>query len=164
MATSTYTPLANITLGSTQTTVSFTSINGSYRDLILVGNFSNPNAGSGTINMRINSDTGSNYLNAAGYGEAPTSTGAYSSTSTFVPISVSGVDTGMVMFQINLIDYSVTDRHKNSLVRWNRTNNDLSMSCTRWASTSAITSLQLFYSSTGGFASGSTFALYGVAA
>ena len=56
----TYEPIATSTLGSAQATVTFSSIVGTYRDLVLIIN-STPTTSNVTGNMRFNSDTGVNY-------------------------------------------------------------------------------------------------------
>jgi hypothetical protein len=52
-------PLANITLGSAAASVTFSSIVGTYRDLLLVSQLGH--VSNNDIRIRFNSDTGSNY-------------------------------------------------------------------------------------------------------
>jgi len=65
--------------------------------------------------------------------------------------------------QINFMDYSATDKHKTMLTRHNLDTSGTNAFAHRWASTSAITSIT-FTAATANFVSGSSFALYGVAA
>jgi hypothetical protein len=160
---SAYTALANVTLTSTASTVTFSSINQTYRDLILVW-FP---IGTAATNdwLRFNSDSGSNYNSVfmAGNGSATSSTATASSTQLrieAVPI-VDNTATAMRIAQI--MDYSVTDKHKCVLARSDNAARGTEARSARWASNSAITSIQVgLLSST--FAAGSTFALYGVSA
>jgi len=64
---------------------------------------------------------------------------------------------------VHFMDYSQTDKHKTILMRTNRASTGTSMIAGRWAQTTAITSIVVAPDG-GTFASGSTFALYGVAA
>ena len=57
---STYTPIATTTLGSNQSTVTFSSIPSTYTDLVLVCNATVSSA-NGTWYLEFNSDTGTNY-------------------------------------------------------------------------------------------------------
>lgn len=153
-------PLATLTLSSTQTSVTFSSISGSYRDLLLVIN-KTTSAGANT-RCTINSDSGSNYsfLSMSGTGGSTfTATNtlsyavfddrAYSSSTSPQPIIV------------HFLDYSATDKQKAMIVRANGLAVDQIIG--RWASTSAITSLSINNYGTN-FTAGSTFSLYGVSA
>jgi len=65
------------------------------------------------------------------------------------------------------MDYSATDKHKTVLVKRgvsDATGYSVGMEAGRWASTSAITSINIFDQSGDTFDAGSSFALYGVAA
>lgn len=158
-------PLANITLGSSAATVTFSSISGSYRDLLLVAQPSSTSNLVG-LRMRINSDTGSNYPQVVAFGDGSS---AYSASNNDTYISLANgaawTTTSNATVIVSLLDYSATDKHKPILERGNviGTYPATVMSATRWASTSAITSIQLYFGS-GNIAAGSTFALYGVSA
>ena len=76
---------------------------------------------------------------------------SYSDTST----------TGAIIAQV--MDYSATDKHKTFLTRESRTGAAVAAIASRWASTSAVTSLAVIGDG-GNFASGCTFSLYGVIA
>ena len=168
MPTSTYIALANITLGSSASSVTFSSIPATYRDLIVVAN------ASGTINdqgmrMRFNGDSGSNYSHVNMGGWSGGSTFSTSGTTTHVTFNATqiGVNTNGIHVPVigQIMDYSATDKHKTLLVRANGKNNtqdEVNANANRWANTAAITSILLLLSS-GSFASGSSFALYGIA-
>jgi hypothetical protein len=165
MPTPTYTPLATVTLGSAVSSVTFSSIPATYRDLILVVNGSHSNQS--YSRMRINGDTGSNYSAVDMKGN---SNGATSATGTYTTIDIIWneiTSNSQYLSTVNLMDYSATDKHKTLLVRAKGTASNGGLSTFadswRWANTAAITSLNL-YASTGTYNVGSTFSLYGVIA
>jgi hypothetical protein len=167
MPTPTYTPLANITLGSTATSVTFSSINQSYRDLILVFEGS-ANTSDRVVAIRFNSDSGSNYsrVQMSGTGSSAAS-GTLSGTATdFYYQATASQQTNAV---VQIMDYTATDKHKSMVSRANTPAAYVFANAHRWASTAAITSLQVFpattsYGANGSFNIGSTFALYGIVA
>ena len=65
---STYTPIATNTLGSAQASVTFSSISGSYTDLVLIINAGTSDASEQDCLIRVNGDTGSNYSATYMYG------------------------------------------------------------------------------------------------
>jgi hypothetical protein len=165
MPTPTYTPLATVTLASAVGSVTFGSIPATYRDLILVTDVI-AGANQGPV-VRYNGDSGSNYstLVMRAYGSSVTESA--STTDNVLYITYSNVGSGEKCFTtLSVMDYSATDKHKTGLHRSNYegTATDFAEAmATRWANTAAITSLQ-FFASTGNFAIGSTFSLYGVIA
>lgn len=153
--------LANVTLGSSASTVTFSSIAGTYRDLMLVVSASA--AASNSYLIRLNGDTGSNYYSVVAEGNgSSTGSGSHSATtSLFSTYNYNAVSTTFGSYVHHFIDYSATDKHKTVLGRVNDSSQVTSMVAGRWANTNAITSIQIrTFSST--FAAGSTFALYGV--
>jgi len=163
MASSAIVPLANITLSSTQATVTFSNIPNTYRDLRLIISAAT-SANSNNI-FRLNGDSGNNYVGiyATGNGTSP-STGTEGGT--FMNLDSSAFTTTVVgetnhLWEIN--DYSATDKHKTILGRTNRAAGAVDMHVGRWVSTSAVTSITLL-PYTGGYtwSAGSTFALYGI--
>lgn len=164
MPTAQYTALANTTLASAATSVTFTSIAGTYRDLMLVvaGQLSGAD---NQIFLRFNGDTASNYSNVSMEGNGST---AASNTGTLTGI-VSSVQynsfsgTSQSNLVAHIMDYAVTDKHKTGLVRGNSSALDASAVAGRWANTAAITSLTVYsFTGTYQFAAGTTMALYGV--
>ena len=165
MPTMTYTPLANVTLGSTASSVTFSSIPATYRDLILV--ITSKTATTPTdIRGRFNSDTGANYNRVA----------MATQSNSVVSFSNTGLDSFYIwgtgdsagawgVATMNIMDYSATDKHKTILSRGNALGGfaEVEAQATRWASTSAMTSILLF-PATSSFAIGSTFNLFGVIA
>jgi hypothetical protein len=163
MPTPTYTPLANITLGSAAASVTFSSISGLYRDLILVVNYGTTTSGQ-DLRIRLNGDTATNYNDVTMDGNGSlTSSGGGSGTTKFDIDSYGtpGTVTGSILFSI--MDYSVTDKHKSTLTRMDNAAKVTRAIAGRWASTSAVTTV-LVYLSGSTFLAGCTFSLYGVAA
>jgi hypothetical protein len=164
MPTPTYTPLANITLGSAAATVTFSSIGQGFRDLILVvdGNPSNTSSGY-SLGVRFNSSaTGYSYIAMSGNGSS-TSSVSYGSETEAYPSSLAV--SGQFNAVLNIMDYSATDKHKTMLTRFNQPSGNVVASANRWASTAAIDTVLVHFQSNGtNFTAGTTFALYGVAA
>lgn len=162
MPTPTYTPIANTTIGTAVNSVTFSSISGVYRDLVLVVNWGN-SATTG-FQIRFNSDTASNYSYVIAQGDGTTKTNLSSSSANVIPMGyVWNPNTVTGNSIINIMDYSATDKHKTVLLRDNETYVGTDMIAARWASTSAITSIQVFGGSSSNFTVGSTLALYGIA-
>jgi hypothetical protein len=163
MATPTYTPLANVTLGSAVSVIGFNLIPGTYRDLILI--VSAPGSTTLEGRLRFNGDTGNNYgyVRMSGSGSGVTSVTAASQTAAFLSAIAQATTTGALQMNLNIMDYSATDKHKTIISRASQAANGTEAFANRWASTSAVTSIQIV-TSTGNWAIGSTFALYGVIA
>jgi len=103
---STYTPIATTTLGSSQTSVSFSSFSG-YTDLRLIAMFL-PTGSGAAVNLQVNSDTGSNYSWTAVYG---TGSAAVSSRTSNFANMIAGYGLGAsttipTQFEFNFQNYS----------------------------------------------------------
>jgi hypothetical protein len=162
MPTPTYTPLANITLGSTASSITFSSIPATYRDLVVA--YNGQFTAAANFLVRLNSDTGSNYNHLVMRGPVSSETGTYSEFYAFWNNAQSG---SRQVMNLNIMDYSATDKHKTLLNRTGYTRTDggavvVEAQALRWASTSAVSTVQISVS-TGNFAIGSTFGLYGIA-
>ena len=158
-----YIALATTTLTRAVSSVTFSSIPGTYRDLILVQS-SLVTGGSSYSSLRFNNDSTGYYsvVTMRGNGSSAISNFA-SSNSEIPPLPFSFESTTervAAIFQI--FDYAQTDKHKTVLVRGNTASLETSASAQRWPSTSAITSIQARAVGSN-FAIGSTFSLYGVA-
>lgn len=147
-------PLQNITLGSAASSVTFGSIPGTMRDLRLVYFVGSVN-GNQDIGVRFNGTTGTSHVYMAGFGS---STGSGTGANLLGYVNSPGL-----LNQVDIMDYAQTDKHKSGLIRYGADTNFAAAAAFRWASTAAITSVEL-YLGTGTFSSGSTFALYGVKA
>jgi hypothetical protein len=165
---STYTPIATTTLGSAQSSYTFSSISGSYTDLVLVCSYQ-PTAGS-VFFMQVGNgsvDTGSNYSQTIlyGYTSPPNSTRYSNQTASNIgPEAISTPTTTWTNIITSFQNYSNTTTYKNWLSRYNdASGSEVNAKISLWRSTSAINTIKL-YPNTGNFAAGSTFTLYGIAA
>jgi hypothetical protein len=160
LPTPTYTALANITLGSSASTVNFSSIPATFRDLVIVIDGTTSSTAVG-IALRYNGDSGFNYAGVlmSGSGSAAASGG---NASNFAADIAYADNTSKFNAIAQIMDYSATDKHKMVLSRSNQANSFLLAYAYRWANTSAITSVQVL-TLTSSFAAGTTVSLYGIA-
>jgi len=165
MPTSTYTPLANITLGSAAASVTFSSIVGTYKDLVLVSATFQNNAGDQASLVRFNSDTADNYswIFMDTYGGNPSSGSGGPTSYALYEYHQNVSSTTPSLTTMNIMDYSVTNKHKTSLHRFGAGSATTGAYATRWASTSVITSVTVASVVGSNFQAGSSFALYGIA-
>lgn len=159
MPTPTYDLIASNVLTSSASSVTFSSISGSYRDLILICEVLG-SGGNVNLLLTFNSDTGNNYSTVTMVGDG-TVTESTSFTQGNIP-GIGGTTTsrGLTIYQI--MDYATTDKHKTTLLRWNRSDLSVSARASRWANTAAITSVTAT-TTANNYAIGSTFYLYGIA-
>ena len=160
MATPTYTAIASQTLASSASSVTFSSIPGTYRDLILVCR----NVTNGTIAIRLNGDTSSSYTSIRMSGNGSTATSGTQSNTYFSPAYWCDPGSGY-MLKMDIFDYAQTNKQKSLLASAENTGNGTERFALKWANTSAITSI-VFYDASGSsnLNSGGTYALYGIAA
>lgn len=159
----TYTPIASITLGAAASSVTFSSIPGTYTDLILII------SAAGTVTndpiIRVNNDSGSNYSYTTLTGNGSTASSARATNQTGASMNYFGSDSttlGDNARVINFMNYSNTTTNKTIMARGGRGNTDgLAFMVNLWRSTSAITSISCIPGS-GSYISGSTFNLYGI--
>jgi hypothetical protein len=169
MPTPTYTPLATVTLGGTASSVTFSSIPATYRDLVLIISGRSTSTTGEAVMGRYNGDSGANYNNVRMgglVGVGPFSNTATSQTSVQLgrlDDSSSG-NTSPSQAIISIMDYSATDKHKTSLSRSGTTREVVDSNAGRWANTAAITSIVISLAVGPNFVAGSTFNLYGVIA
>jgi hypothetical protein len=164
MPTPTYTPLANITLGSAASSITFGSIPATYRDLICVVVATGSTTLQGRI--RLNGDSGSSsyaYQRISGTGSAASANIDNAESFAHISSIAQATTTGALQMNINIMDYSATNKHKTILSRADQAANGTDAHSNRWKNTAAVTSVQIL-TSTGNWAAGSTFALYGIVA
>lgn len=158
------TALANLTIsGSSTTSVTFSSINGAYRDLyFVVEGFA---ASDVSLLVRFNGDTTSNYT-YAGLGTSGTSTpSGFSGTQGGVFFNNwANIGTTPGLFRIHVFDYAQTNKHKSTIAQAGRSGRPgIDMMGHRWGNTAAISQVS-FSILSGNFVAGTTFSLYGVSA
>jgi hypothetical protein len=161
---STYTPIATQTLGSSASSVTFSSISSAYTDIILV---CNPITAvtTGQIAIRLNGDTGTNYSrtilwgNGSSAGSYRNSNEAYAYTGYYTNLWTNPTT---VIFNIN--NYSNSAINKIILGRSSNAGEASMQSINLWRNTAAITSIELTISGGSSYSTGSTFTLYGIKA
>ncbi len=160
MPTPTYTPIATVTLTSAVPDVIFNNIPATYRDLILVA--TQGVASSMSAVLRFNTDAGvGNYRYQSFRGNGTTAT-AYGQATSYIAITETAFTTN-TQYQIQILDYSATDKGKTIVGRHNNAANDASMVCGRWVGTAAVNRVWLTFFGINATA-GSTFSLYGIVA
>lgn len=163
MGTPTYTPIATITLGSTDSSITFSSIPTSgYRDLIVVCN-AKITSGSGTYWIRLNGDTGTSYSDVVMYGIGSGS-GTSNARSSQTVAYAGAIDASDSMMIAQVMDSGASDKHKTILIRENQPDSWVEARAARWASNTVVNSLTISNDSGYSFAIGSTFSLFGIAA
>jgi len=155
------TPLANTTLSNSSTsTVTFSSIVGTYRDLVLV--MQGSTTGNANVRMRFNGDTGSNYAFVFLAGGSGLQASGVATLDWMYANYYANWDTAQANIVVNFLDYAQTDKHKMVTIRDNAASTYTETIAGRWPSTSAITSIAI--NASGLFAAGTSFSLYGVSA
>jgi hypothetical protein len=160
----TYVPIATQTLGSSASSVTFSSIPQTYTDLVLIVSGTDSIASSAGVACRVGNnsvDSGTNYSSTYLYGNGSSaSTGRQSNVSNaYVGRIGTGQGSGIANFQ----NYSNTTTYKTILARGNDSSY-LFDYVNLWRNTAAINTIYLYSDSTNNFASGCTFTLYGIAA
>jgi hypothetical protein len=177
----TYEPIATSTLGSSASSVTFSSIAGTYTDLVLVASIRSDTVTYNNMNfpiLRFNGDSTSGlysvtslYSRDTGGGDTANSGRASGQNE----INFGGVVTTSMSASTfspwiaHFLNYSNTTTYKTVLNRIasvsNLTTSDgASAGVGLWKNTAAITSISLTATSSGNFVTGSTFTLYGIKA
>jgi hypothetical protein len=160
----TYEPIATTTTSGSASSVTFSSITGTYTDLVIV-----VNAGGSTnadLHIQFNADTGSNYSRTVLSGSGSAASSGRQSSVTYIRVDNLGyLNTTFPAFNaiINVMNYSNTTTNKTVVSRTNNASTGVDASVGLWRSTAAITSVVLF-PDTGTLTNGSTFTLYGIKA
>jgi hypothetical protein len=161
---STYTPIATTTLGSDTASYTFSSISGSYTDIVVALSVSSTHTGVTSLVLQFNSDTGSNYSNTRLGGDGSSAFSDRDSNVTAPRLALIGNSTTEFNPVImNLNNYSNATTYKSILSRGNYASSYVTAYAALWRSTSAITSIKIFPFS-GSLRSGSTLTLYGITA
>jgi len=160
---STYTPLATTTLGSSSATVTFSSISGSYTDLILVATTKSTTGN----NTRIifNNDSSALYSNTSLGGTGTSAVSRRDSGVTYLRLDWDGYNqtTEFNVHTTHIQNYSNTTTFKTALTRSGSGPTGVDALVGLYRSTSAITRIDVT-ASAGSFDTGSTFTLYGIQA
>ena len=161
---STYTPIATTTLGSDTASYTFSSISGSYTDLILVSSVSSTHSITTSLVLQFNGDTATNYSNTRLLGDGSSATSDRDSNVVSPRIALIGNSSSEFNPVItHLNNYSNATTYKTIVSRGNYASGFVTAYSGLWRSTSAITSVKVF-TLAGSLRTGSTFTLYGIAA
>ena len=163
---STYTPIATTTADGTSNTVTFSSIAGTYTDLVLIGGNVNSASAGNTPFIRFNSDSGTNYSGTILEGNGTSAqSGRRTNNSNGVPIGGTfvGSNSTAYNFIVSIMNYANTTTYKTTLARYNNSAAETEADVGLWRSTAAITSLTIRTDGGANWSSGSTFTLYGIA-
>jgi hypothetical protein len=157
--TSTYEMIATTTLSSSQSSITFSSIPGTYTDLVLVCNVTKT-ASSNTA-FRLNSDTGSNYSSTFLEGNGTTASSSRLTSTTQGSIDYSDTTVNPVPSITHFMNYSNTTTNKTTL---SRSGSEYVYAYVNlWRNTAAINTI-LVYAASGNYVTGSIFTLYGIKA
>lgn len=172
---SSYESIATATGTGSNFSITFSSIPSTYTHLqirlVANGSFTSSSI-AGTIQMRFNSDTGSNYTRHAlsGNGATATATGASGSISFFnlgiIPYGSTYSDIYGALI-IDIDDYANTSKYKTVRGFGGSDGNgsgNVRLASGVWQNTNAVTDIELFVSSAITLNTPSTFSLYGIKA
>ena len=161
----TYTPIATQTLGSAAASVTFSSIPGTYKDLVLVCNYGMSVVANVPI-LRFNSDSGSNYSQTSIYGNGTSAASGRDTNNSgvyFLDFLGTGGITNICNSIIQIMNYANTTTYKTTLMRDNDSSKGTDASVGLWRNTAAITTIGIV-ANANNINSGSTFTLYGIGA
>ena len=162
-----YESIATVSVGSGgQATIEFTGIASTYKHLQIRGLL---RTGSGTqMQIRLNSDTTSNYSSHGVAGDGSTTASYNGANVSFGRWNIyAGLPTGANIFAvaiIDILDYANTNKYKTVRILHGQDSNgsgEVGLSSAAWFSTTAVSTVTLFPPS-GTIAQYSQFALYGI--
>lgn len=161
----TYEPIATTTLGSNQTSITFSSISSAYTDLRLVIVPLATGAGDWNLLCRVNSDSGANYSATVLRGDGTSASSArYTGNNYIVAYHLVGFKSTPSFYVYDFFSYSGST-NKTILATGS---NDYNGSGTTvravnlWRNTAAITSISFTTDATNNFATGTIATLYGI--
>ena len=161
----TYQAIATTTLGSGQTSYTFSSIASTYTDLILsISNYSF--SSNDCLVMRFNSDSTSNYSQTEIYGNGTSAaSGRDSGTKLFILDNFVSNVGGLAQSQLHIMNYANTTTYKTVLERSGNSSTYTLASVGLWRKTpEAINSITILTATGGNIPTGTILNLYGIAA
>lgn len=161
----TYEQIEHKVLSSATNTVSFTSIPGTYTDLLLVAAPLGYGTNNGDINVQLNADTATSY----NYGRLVTTSTVVSARANDTTIINNSDASFPGVWRINIFNYAATDYWKHVMMTGGDVSNagggNVSLSIGVWRNTAAVNSVQVrSETGSGTWATGSRFTLYGIKA
>lgn len=167
---STYTPLATTTLGSNAASIDFTSISGSYTDLVLIVLAQQVTNGE-DLAIQFNSDTATNYSRTYICGDGSTAHSGRSTSVNQIILDHHATPPTANSFSvatINIINYSNTTTYKTVINRSGSNESNPAIGSVAnvglWRNTSAITSVKVFSTNSSNLKTGTVATLYGIKA
>lgn len=168
----TYTLIASNTLSSSAASVTFSSIPGTYTDLVLRMSVRTiTNSSSEVVLLRFNSDTTGNYSFTFLTGDGSTAASSRGSNQTYIYFSgtASGNGTSNTFSNAEIYIPSYTAAQNKSIGVFPVTENNATSTTTKieptsglWRNTAAISSISILGTVGAGLATGSSFFLYGI--
>lgn len=168
---STYTPINTTTLGSTASSITFSSIPATYTDLVIVINARSNGTGGGTdgLELRFNSDSGSNYSYTQLYGNGSSAVSTRSTNTTSaaignIPVSDNGSSSYFDVCTGQIMNYSNSTTYKTVLGRSGPASSYVIARVGLWRNTAAITSVTAVLNGGNSFLTGTIASIYGIKA
>lgn len=161
----TYEPIATTTLSSAAASITFSSISGSYTDLVL--SIITKNATSNAnLTLRFNSDTGTNYsiTDIEGDGTSVISLRGTNATRLYINNVASASTSNFLFSKVNIFSYAGST-NKTVLSEGSVDKNGsggVERTVGLWRNTSAITTIAIALDDGTNLATGSTATLYGI--
>lgn len=164
----TYEAIATSTTSGSATSVVFSSIPGSYTDIIAVIS-GQVNSSSENITLRFNSDTGTNYSITVLSGNGSTTTSVRNSSQPYASVSYNtgGATTSDRNYIVQIQNYSNATTNKTFLSRSNAATGSFPGTeaiVGLWRSTAAITTITFGCTGSTNFINGTVISLYGIKA
>ena len=164
----TYEPIATTATTTASPAITFSSIPQTYTDLFLVISIrANSTPTSFGTGIRFNSDTGSNYSRTVVYGSGSSAVSFRDTNQTRIFYSAGSTTASQFnVIRLNIMNYSNASIYKTVVARNDDISDVTSASSALWRNTNAITSVTItpYDDNSTGFATGSTFTLYGIKA
>lgn len=159
---STYTPVANITLSSAASTVTFGAIPQTYTNLVIVVQNTKTNVSNTNCFMRINNDSSTLYSNTRLETDGST-VASYrrSNDNAYLLDGIGSASGQQSIFIVHLLNYTSIANNKSILSRVSTAATEVGLSAGTYRNISPITSLT-FFPTSGNWGAGSTFNIYGI--
>lgn len=162
----TYEPIDTTTLGSAQSSITFSSIPATYTDLRMVLTGKSV-TGATYLQLRLNGDTGANYSITTLYGDGSTASSGRSTGNAPMQMGFKNFqNTEPQLLTTDFFSYAGST-YKTCLSTWSHDFNgsgSVESFVNLWRNTAAITSIYMYCSYSDQFATGTTATLYGIKA
>lgn len=162
--TNSYESIATVTLGSAQSSITFSSIASTWKHLQIRALAGSAGSATDSILIQLNSDTtGTNYYWHRLYGDGSTAFAGASNASTV--IDVSGTGTYFSGSVVDILDYSNTNKYTTirTLSGYDANGSGrVGLNSTLWKNTAAVSNIVFVIQGGSNFPANSQFALYGI--